>query len=268
MSPLPPAGPQPPLAADGPDLAAPPAGLLPGLALRDYVLPFKPRPLALWVLKDPLALAQERSEEAGAEVYWGELWPASIALADALLRGDLPLPAGAEPILELGCGVGLDAVAAALAGAGRARILASDREERALLLTAANARRNGVGEWVRTKRLDWQEPYIMRHRLILASDCLYRPEGGRELLAFLRQALDRQAGDEARAVVVDPDRWSARGFVGEAQREGFRVKVSRRVVPFTAAHGAVQVPQSGPPSDAEVRSGQSLEAAFYELTWA
>lgn len=234
--------------------------------LRELALPFPPREVCILVLREPLALVEHAEPEA--EVYWGELWPAAVVLADSLLAGEIPLPPGPEPVLELGCGVGLASVAAALAGAGRARVLATDREPRALRLTAANAARNGVASCVETKELDWTEEYPGRHRLILAADCLYAPDAGQEILKFIRQALQpgRQAG--ARAVVVDPDRWSARDFGLLARQAGFRVRTWRRAVPFSFSLGAkALLPHSGPPTDADVRGDQPIEATFYELTF-
>jgi SAM-dependent methyltransferase len=189
-------------------------------------------------------------------------------LADALLAGEIPLPPGPAPILELGCGVGLASVAAALAGAGRARVLATDREPRALKLTAANAARNEVAAWVQTQQLDWTEGYPARHRLILAADCLYAPDAGQEVLKFLGQGLERDHGAAARAIIVDPDRWSARDFGLLARQAGFRVRAWRRPVPFSFSLGAkALLPHSGPPTDADVRGDQPIEATFYELTF-
>src|SRR6185436_16422121 len=51
--------------------------------------------------------------------YWAELWPSSVALAWAVATAK---PAGAR-VLELGCGLGLPSIAAALSGA---QVLATD----------------------------------------------------------------------------------------------------------------------------------------------
>ncbi|HSU09647.1 MAG TPA: hypothetical protein VLK57_10630, partial [Pseudonocardia sp.] len=45
--------------------------------------------------------------------YWAELWPSSIALARAVAAA---APVGAR-VLELGCGLGLPSITAALCGA-------------------------------------------------------------------------------------------------------------------------------------------------------
>jgi predicted nicotinamide N-methyase len=245
--------------------------LFPDAPLRRMVLPFKPQPVNLLVLQDPLALLDREPlpGQTQTDVYWGELWPASVALADALLNGKVWLPSGTQPVLEIGCGVGLAAVAAAMAGQGQARVMATDREPRALQLTRANADANGVGPLVETRNLDWREPPPDRFRLILAADCLYSPEAAVELTRFLRRALDEEAREESRAVLVDPDRWSARDFGAVARDAGFRIKSYIWSVPFTASVGRDDwLPRSGPPTDGADPRNEALKATFYELSFA
>ena len=86
--------------------------------------------------------------------HWSALWPSSIALADALLSGEIAV--AVARVLELGCGLGLGSIAAALAGA--AMVLATDIEPRALDCTRANAELNGAGDAIATRILDWRAP--------------------------------------------------------------------------------------------------------------
>jgi len=60
---------------------------------------------------------------------------------------------GGRDLLELGCGIGLVALAAATAGF---RVLATDYYSEALEFTQANATRNGV-ENVDTRLIDWAQ---------------------------------------------------------------------------------------------------------------
>src|SRR5919112_549670 len=69
--------------------------------------------------------------------FWAQLWPAGVALARAVAAR----PLAGQRVLELGCGLGLVGVAAALAGA---TVLAVDRSPEAITFAAANAARNGV----------------------------------------------------------------------------------------------------------------------------
>lgn len=221
--------------------------------LRELNLPFEQRMLSLLMLQDARALHTEI--DPGYDVYWGELWPAAVALADAIFAGAIRAPEQAGPVLEVGCGTGLVSVALAMSGA---KVIASDREFRALRLAGENARRNGVAERVATQRLDWREPYAGRHALIIAGDCLYQADACWQLAVFLRETLD---GPGARAYVVDPDRWSARNFGFQAQEAGLRIRTFRRRIPF--------VRENGPVREISARTsgaGQSIDATFYELS--
>jgi len=241
--------------------------LLANVPLRELVLPFKRQPISLLVLQD--AIAFQNSQHAKGdnnEVYWGELWPAAIALADAILDGEVWLPPGPQAVLELGCGAGLPAIAAAIKGTPETHVLASDLEPFALALTLRNAERNGVKDRVGELVFDWRDPYPRKHRLIIISDCLYDPDADGQITAFLRRGLDDDPRAEARAVIVDPDRWAARNFVYRAQEAGFRVRTFRREVPFINELGPLTVlPQTGPPTDREFKGNDPIEVNFYEL---
>ena len=67
--------------------------------------------------------------------YWTELWPAGIALAEWL--GDKRAQIKGNPCLDLGCGLGFSALAAAWLGA---QVLAMDYEPQALYYAALNGR--------------------------------------------------------------------------------------------------------------------------------
>src|SRR4051794_2378722 len=84
--------------------------------------------------------------------YWAELWASGVSLArevgDADLRG--------VRVLELGAGLGLPSLAAAIRGAD---VLATDGAEDAVELRRVNARRNGIG--LRAERVRWDEPELL-----------------------------------------------------------------------------------------------------------
>src|SRR3954469_19171648 len=80
-------------------------------------------------------LDEEAFEHEEFLPYWAELWPSALALAKAVSARSL----GGRRVLELGCGLGLVSIAAALAGA---RVLATDWSDDALRFTVANAARN------------------------------------------------------------------------------------------------------------------------------
>ena len=78
--------------------------------------------------------------------YWAELWPSGVALARRVAARALR---GAR-VLELGCGLGLPSLAAALAGG---RVLATDWSPQAIELLRDNAERNERGPRDRGRRL-------------------------------------------------------------------------------------------------------------------
>src|SRR3954452_19529008 len=96
------------------------------------------RDLALLRPRDAEALLSEEAFEHEEFLpYWAELWPSALALARALASRALH---GART-LELGCGLGLPSLAAAVAGG---RVLATDWAPDAVAMTARNAHRNGL----------------------------------------------------------------------------------------------------------------------------
>lgn len=113
--------------------------------------------------------------------YWAELWPAALALAEAL-----PDVAGLR-VVELGCGLGVPSLVAASRGAD---VTAVDWAEDAVDLLRENAARNGIT--LRAERRDWREPWDERFDLALAADVLYERRNVEPVLARLRE-LAREA---------------------------------------------------------------------------
>jgi predicted nicotinamide N-methyase len=119
-------------------------------------------------------------EEAFAEdeflPYWAELWPAALALADAL-----PDVAGLR-VVELGCGLGVPSLVAA---AGGAEVTAVDWAEDAVELLRRNAAANGLE--LRAERRDWREPWGERFDIVMAADVLYEERNVEPVLNRLRE---------------------------------------------------------------------------------
>jgi predicted nicotinamide N-methyase len=133
--------------------------------------------------------------------YWAELWPSGIALA----RHVVALPLSGRRVLELGCGLGVPSLAAALAGGD---VLATDWAPEALALLETNAAANGLR--VETLVLDWRDsaPAGGPFDVVLAADVLYEARNAEPLLAMLDDAV--AAGGEA--IVADPGRRHAPAF--------------------------------------------------------
>jgi predicted nicotinamide N-methyase len=136
--------------------------------------------------------------------YWAELWPAGVALARALRGRSLR---GAR-VLELGCGLGLPGIVAALHGA---HVLATDWSDDALAAARANAAANGAR--IATLRLDWREPAPAVERgpwdLVLAADVLYEARN----VPVVLELLERLA---APVLLADPNRATAEPFYEQA----------------------------------------------------
>jgi len=164
--------------------------------------------------REPTALLYEEDVAADQAYppYWAELWPSGIELAHAVSAQDWH---GAS-VVELGCGLGLPSVAAALAGA---RVLATDRSADALAFAGVNAEQNGVS--VETAVCSWDDPDALvargPFRLVLAADVLYGQRNVDELGALL----PRLVGDEGEVWISDPDRPLTEEFL-VAARAGWR----------------------------------------------
>ncbi len=112
--------------------------------------------------------------------YWAELWPSGVALAEVVASLDLR----GRRVLELGAGLGLPSLAAALGGAD---VLATDWAEDAVALLRANAERNGIA--LRAERVRWDEPEPLVRAapwdVVLGADLLYEGRNAEQLLTLL-----------------------------------------------------------------------------------
>ncbi|MBI5016114.1 MAG: methyltransferase domain-containing protein [Deltaproteobacteria bacterium] len=168
----------------------------------------------LFRVADPNALANAVDPAAFAEderfPYWAEVWPSGVALATFVGRRDL----SGRGVLELGCGVGLAGVAAALRGA---RVLFTDFDPDALAFAAANHALN-LGPPGAVRVLDWREPPAgLSAEVILAADVLYE----RRFLTSFLDALRALLAPAGVAYVAEPGRRIAEGTVERLEAEGF-----------------------------------------------
>jgi len=146
--------------------------------------------------------------------YWAELWPSGVALARRVAAR--PPRRGAR-VLELGCGLGLPSLAAALAGA---RVLATDWAPDAIALLEENAARNAAPA-LEIEVLGWEAPDALAARgpfdLVLAADVLYE----RRHLPLLLALLPRLEAPEV--WLADPQRPPAPDFLAAAAAQGWAV---------------------------------------------
>jgi predicted nicotinamide N-methyase len=138
--------------------------------------------------------------------YWSILWRSGVALARELDSEELQ----GRRVVELGCGLGVPSLAAALGGA---EVIATDGDIDALSLVRRNAEANGVE--VEAAAVDWADPDELVERgpfdFVLASDVLYERPG----VAMLLELLPRLAPV---AWVADPGRPAADAFFEQARK--------------------------------------------------
>lgn len=161
-------------------------------------------------LFDTLSEAELKDEKLP---YYGELWPASIGLARWMRR---TFEFQGKRVLDLGCGVAVAGVTAAIAGA---EVTMADYFHEALAFAGHNAALNGVSD-VRTLLLDWRDAgFCERFDFVLGCDITYERRNHAPILDLLTRCL---APDGA-ACFSDPGRVTLEPFVAAAGAHGFRV---------------------------------------------
>ncbi len=170
---------------------------------------------------DPVTFAEDERLP-----YWAELWPSSVALAQFIARaGDL---AGRQ-VLELGCGLALVGVVAALHGA---HVLCTDYEADALAFARYNARRNACSK-MRFRLVDWRQPALRRrYDVILASDVIYEARNFDPLVSLLQRYLARGG----RALFAEPGRTNAVPFFALLRQRGFVYRTETVPVEWDGNH--------------------------------
>lgn len=160
------------------------------------------------------ALVVEQSGNSPYDPYWSLLWDAAPKTAELIWRHAWPTGLAA---LELGCGVGLAGIAAALAGL---QVTFSDRVPEAVDLAIDNARANGVSH-VSGLVLDWNAPTSQQFDVLLASDVLYDRSGHAPLLHVLRSML----ADDGVVWIGDVGRATAPDFIDLAAEQGWLIEL-------------------------------------------
>ncbi len=171
--------------------------------------------LGLFTLPDPDALLDALTQEEfdrndGRMPYWATLWPSAFALAERLLAGPA-LPG--RRVIVLGCGLGLEGLAACARGA---QVTFLDWEPVAVACARASAAANG---WTATEGVvcDWRAPPpLPAYDLVLGADVLYEARNGPAVARFLAAHLAR--GGEA--WITDPERLHAKDFPADLAAAG------------------------------------------------
>jgi predicted nicotinamide N-methyase len=119
-----------------------------------------------WIRRGEWAAAAARGDEPP---YWVQVWPASVAVARLLARHS---ELRGRRVLDLGCGLGIPGLAAAVRGA---TVTFADRERDALAFAAWNGSRLAPGR-VEVTGLDWgREVLSGSFDVLVMADVSYRP---------------------------------------------------------------------------------------------
>ncbi|HKW46098.1 MAG TPA: methyltransferase domain-containing protein [Gemmatimonadaceae bacterium] len=145
--------------------------------------------------------------------YWADIWPSARILASYVAR----LDGSGRSLLELGCGAGLVATAATMAGF---RVCATDYYEDALQFTTLNVAQL-TGTTPETRLVDWRSlpKDLGRFDFVVGSDVLYERTYGR----LVARAMDITLTRNGEAVIADPGRMAAEEFVRDAAQRGLRL---------------------------------------------
>jgi predicted nicotinamide N-methyase len=154
--------------------------------------------------------------------YWAELWGSGEELSEEIAERDV----SGLRVVELGCGLALPSLTAAVGGA---HVLATDWAPDAIELVRENARRNKLE--LEAEVVRWSEPRVLLERapwdLVLAADVLYERRNVDELLELLPRLGDT-------VLLAEPGRPHAQAFFERAAGP-WRMEQSGTVYALTAA---------------------------------
>ncbi len=150
--------------------------------------------------------------------YWAELWPSGVALAATISRN--PGTVHGARVLELGCGLGVTAIAALRAGAD---LLVTDYAPEALALCSLNAL-DQTDAQPKTLRVNWRDPGRALHAaagagfpVVLAADVLYEGRDVEPLLALV----ERIVAPDGELWLAEPGRPPATCFLESILTRGW-----------------------------------------------
>ena len=142
--------------------------------------------------------------------YWADLWPSAQILANevAIMR------LSGLRVLELGCGLGVVAIGATMAGA---QVTATDYYEDSLLFARLNVA-EATGQSIATRMVDWtgMPTDLGRFDVVLASDVLYE----HRYASLVADAIAKTLVRGGEAIVADPGRIALDEFREECSDRG------------------------------------------------
>lgn len=166
---------------------------------------------------DPEGVAELAGISSATWCLFGQIWPAGLALAQAMSTHDVE----GKRVLELGCGLGLSSL---VLRHRLADITASDHHPLADEFLQYNAQQNQLPP-ISFRDLRWERPdaTLGRFDLIIGGDILYERDHA-ELLAAV---VERHALPAAEVVITDPGRGHAARLSRALVTQGFAVSERR-----------------------------------------
>lgn len=165
---------------------------------------------------DREALLKDETEEPP---YWAHLWTGSLTLARYL---EECIDCEGAAVLDLGCGLGLTGLVAALKGGN---VVFADKERDAVAFAAANARRNHCPTFM-ARTLDFTTEELDRSfSLILGAEILYDRPTFPALAHFLARHLAPNGG----ALFSDARRTNTEEFYRQLDLVGLRWRREERI---------------------------------------
>ena len=153
--------------------------------------------------------------------YWADLWPSARVLADVLTEesGD------GRSLLELGCGLGLDTIAAMHAGF---TVTSTDYYDEARHVARYNASVN-LGREPATRMVNWRHwpDDLGTFDVVIAADVLYE----KEYATLVGTCLARALAPGGEAIIADPGRLALPAFREQLPSTGLSI-VSTGRIPF------------------------------------
>lgn len=154
-----------------------------------------------------------RGDDPREPPYWAYLWTGAVELARWI---DTEHALAGRRALDLGCGLGLVGVVAALNGA---EVTFLDREAEALKFAAANAHRNDVRSVVFRQGDFTRDRIGGRFDVILGAEVLY----DRDSFAPLVRFLDHHMAPGGTVLLADARRMGTAAFYADLEASGYGI---------------------------------------------
>ena len=176
-----------------------------------------------WMRKGAWAPAVLRGKEPP---YWCRIWPAAVSVARHLARlgnANQPSPLHGLRVLDLGCGIGLPGIQAAVLGA---KLCSVDFEADALRFAQWNAEAQPSCAFAPTiQQVDWSQGIVAgTFDLVLLSDVSYHETHH----APIRRQLDQALAADGCVLHADPGRELSTRFLEQLDQSYVRLAWQRR----------------------------------------